>query len=59
MGYLENYKEWCDSPYFDAATKQELAEIAGDDNEIKDRFVSIEKRSMNYEKAVIERTYIA
>ena len=38
MGYLENYKEWCDSPYFDAATKQELAEIAGDDNEIKDRF---------------------
>ena len=29
MGYLENYKEWCDSPYFDAATKQELAEIAG------------------------------
>jgi len=38
MGYLENYKEWCDSPYFDAATKQELAAIAGDDNEIKDRF---------------------
>ena len=38
MGYLENYKEWCDSPYFDAATKQELADIAGDDNEIKDRF---------------------
>ncbi len=38
MGYLENYKEWCDSPYFDATTKQELAAIAGDDNEIKDRF---------------------
>ena len=38
MGYLENYKEWCNNPYFDDATRAELKAIEHDDNEIKERF---------------------
>ncbi len=38
MGYMEVYKEWLSNPYFDQATKKELQEIAGDDNEIRERF---------------------
>jgi phosphoglucomutase len=38
MDYMENYKKWCEDPYFDEATKQELKAIANDDNEIKERF---------------------
>ena len=38
MSYMENYKEWCENPYFDEATRNELKAIAGDDNEIKERF---------------------
>ena len=38
MSYLESYKEWCENPYFDEATRKELLAIAGDDNEIKERF---------------------
>ena len=38
MGYMENYNEWLEDPYFDEETKQELKGIAGDDKEIEDRF---------------------
>ena len=38
MSYMQNYKEWCENPYFDEATRNELKAIAGDDNEIKERF---------------------
>ena len=36
--YMTIYKEWLDNPYFDEATKEELRNIAGDENEIKERF---------------------
>ena len=36
--YMTIYKEWLDNPYFDEATKEELRAIAGDENEIKERF---------------------
>ena len=36
--YMKIYKEWLDNPYFDEATKEELRNIAGDENEIKGRF---------------------
>lgn len=38
MGYMEMYKQWLSNPYFDQETKKELQDIAGDDNEIKERF---------------------
>ncbi len=38
MSYMESYKEWCENPYFDEATRNELKAIAGDENEIKERF---------------------
>ena len=38
MDYREQYNYWCEDAYFDADTKAELAKIADDDNEIKDRF---------------------
>lgn len=38
MGYMEKYQEWCANDYFDEATKAELASIAGNEEEIKDRF---------------------
>lgn len=36
--YMKIYKEWLDNPYFDEAAKEELRNIAGDENEIKERF---------------------
>ena len=36
--YMKIYKEWLDNPYFDETTKEELRNIAGDENEIKERF---------------------
>ena len=36
--YMKIYKEWLENPYFDEATKEELRNIAGDENEIKERF---------------------
>ena len=36
--YHKLYEEWLESPYFDEETKAELRSIAGDDNEIKERF---------------------
>ena len=38
MGYMENYKEWMENPYFDAKTKEELKSIEGDERKIKERF---------------------
>ncbi len=38
MGYLEEYKKWCESPEFDEETKKELLEIKDDEKEIEDRF---------------------
>ena len=38
MDYKEVYDQWLENPYFDEATKAELAEIKDDENEIKERF---------------------
>ena len=38
MDYKEVYEAWLANPYFDEETKKELNAIAGDDNEIKERF---------------------
>lgn len=38
MGYREVYEYWMNDPYFDEATKAELAALAGDEKEIEDRF---------------------
>lgn len=38
MDYKEEYKKWSTDPFFDAQTKQELATIQGNEEEIKDRF---------------------
>ena len=38
MDYKEVYEQWIANPYFDEATKEELKNIAGDENEIKERF---------------------
>lgn len=36
--YNEVYNEWCNNSYFDEATRNELKELKGNDDEIKDRF---------------------
>ncbi|MDD6207585.1 MAG: phospho-sugar mutase [Clostridiales bacterium] len=38
MDYKQMYEEWLANPYFDEKTKQELRDIASDENEIKERF---------------------
>ncbi len=38
MDYREVYEQWIANPYFDEATKEELKNIADDENEIKERF---------------------
>ncbi|MGN1191690.1 MAG: phospho-sugar mutase [Dorea sp.] len=38
MNAKETYEFWLNDPYFDHATKQELASIAGDEKEIEERF---------------------
>ena len=38
MGYMEEYKRWCESPEFDEGTKKELERIKNDEKEIEDRF---------------------
>ncbi|MDE7211401.1 MAG: phospho-sugar mutase, partial [Lachnospiraceae bacterium] len=38
MGYLEKYRQWCENPYFDDATRAELKALEGNDAEIEDRF---------------------
>lgn len=37
MGYMEKYRQWLESAYFDEETKEELRSIT-DDREIEDRF---------------------
>lgn len=36
--YNEVYNEWCSDSYFDEATREELKNLSGDEEEIKDRF---------------------
>ena len=36
--YKKIYQEWLDNPYFDEATKAELRAIAGNEDEIRERF---------------------
>lgn len=38
MGYMEEYKRWCEDSYFDEATKSELLSIKDDPKEIEERF---------------------
>lgn len=38
MVYREVYEQWLANPYFDDATKEELKNIAEEENEIKERF---------------------
>jgi phosphoglucomutase len=38
MDYLKKYEEWLENPYFDEATRSELAAFKGNDNEIRERF---------------------
>ena len=38
MDYKEVYQAWIDNPYFDEATIRELKELAGNEQEIQDRF---------------------
>ncbi len=38
MNYREEYEKWCNDPYFDQATRDELKAIANDEAEIEDRF---------------------
>lgn len=38
MDYKKMYEDWCNNPYFDEATKDELRAIEGNEAEIKDRF---------------------
>ncbi|NLP17300.1 MAG: phospho-sugar mutase [Clostridiales bacterium] len=38
MKYLEIYNEWLTNPYFDEATRRELAAIKDNDKEVKERF---------------------
>ena len=38
MGYLEEYKKWCEDKSFDEETRKELQGIKNDEKEIEDRF---------------------
>lgn len=38
MDYKKVYEEWCSNTFFDEATRKELTSIAGNEEEIKDRF---------------------
>ncbi len=38
MEYVKKYEEWLVNPYFDEATRAELAALRGNDNEIRERF---------------------
>ena len=38
IDYMKIYEEWLNNPYFDEATKEELRAIAGNENEIRERF---------------------
>lgn len=36
--FMDVYKKWCEDTYFDQGTREELAALAGNKEEIKDRF---------------------
>lgn len=38
MSYMDIYKKWCEDPYFDKETRDELKAIEGNEKEIEDRF---------------------
>jgi len=38
LDYMTTYRQWLESPVVDEQTKQELKEIAGNENEIQERF---------------------
>ena len=38
MDYRKVYEQWCTDPYFDEATRKELAALEGNEEEIRDRF---------------------
>ncbi len=38
MDYLKVYEQWCENEVFDEATRKELIDLKGNDEEIKDRF---------------------
>ncbi len=38
MGYMDQYRYWREDPYFDEATKKELASIEDNETEIEERF---------------------
>lgn len=38
MDYKTIYKQWCEDPYFDDATRNELIALGGNDREIEERF---------------------
>ena len=38
MGYIEEYKKWCNNNLIDENTRKELKEIENDEKEIEDRF---------------------
>lgn len=38
MDYKKNYESWLNNPYFDEATRAELASISADEKEIQERF---------------------
>lgn len=38
LNYMKKYSQWCTNPAFDEETRHELLLIAGDEEEIKDRF---------------------
>ena len=38
MNYIDEYKKWISSDYFDKKTKEELLNIENDEKEIEDRF---------------------
>lgn len=38
MSYQEEYKKWCENPFFDEKTKEELKQIKQNEKEIQDRF---------------------
>ncbi len=38
MSYMDIYRKWCEDPYFDKETRNELKAIESNDKEIEDRF---------------------
>ena len=38
MDYKESYELWLNNPYIDEETKEELRALAGDEQEIRERF---------------------